>query len=210
VIKVTDAATDSALSSGQENEMAAVIEGLKREHRAIECVLRAMGMINERLVAGEAVEVELLERCIEFIRTFADGVHHQKEENLLFPAMHRCGVPAEMGPIACMLKEHHQGREFVARMRAAVEGLRSGRPGAADQFRTAAAGYAELLAQHIYKEDNILFMMAERIVGEETLTALAPEFERAEADYAGGRYEELETWAHDLEQTLAVGVPAVR
>lgn len=188
--------------------MAAVIDGLKREHRAIECVLRALGTINERLAAGDTVEVELLERCIDFIRTFADGVHHQKEENLLFPAMNRCGVPSQMGPTACMLKEHHLGREFVAIMAAAVEGLRSGRSGAAEQFRTAAAGYAELLAQHIYKEDNILFLMAEKIVGEETLTSLAPEFVKAENEYADGRYQELESWAHALEQTLASAVPA--
>ncbi|HET8550391.1 MAG TPA: hemerythrin domain-containing protein, partial [Bryobacteraceae bacterium] len=129
--------------------------------------------------------------------------HHQKEENILFPAMHRGGMPTDMGPIACMLKEHHQGREFVAGMAAAADALRAGRPEAAAQFRADAAGYARLLADHIYKEDNILFMMAERVVGEETLAALAPEFTKAEVDCAAGRYEEFEAWAHALEHELA-------
>jgi hemerythrin-like domain-containing protein len=189
--------------------MATVIDGLKREHRAIECVLRALGQVNNRLGSGETVDCALLDRCIEFIRRFADGVHHQKEENVLFPALHRAGMPAGVGPIACMLKEHHQGREFVAAMSAAVEGLRCGRPGAGEQFRSAAAGYAELLSQHIYKEDNILFMMAERIIGEDALAGMTAEFTRAETDYAGGQYGEFETWAHRLDEQMAgAGVPA--
>jgi hemerythrin-like domain-containing protein len=186
--------------------MASVIDGLKREHRAIECVLRALGQINERLRTGETVDCALLDRCIQFIRRFADGVHHQKEENILFAAMNRAGMPTEMGPIACMLKEHEQGREFVATMSAAVEGVRRGEPGAAERFRTAAGGYAELLAQHIYKEDNILFMMAERMLGDETLAGLTPEFTKAEIDYADGHYAELEAWAHAVEEELAVAV----
>jgi hemerythrin-like domain-containing protein len=190
--------------------MASVIDSLKREHRAIECVLRALGVINQRLGAGESVDPAVLDRCLEFIRRFADGVHHQKEENLLFPAMERAGLPSDVGPIACMLKEHHQGREFVARMAAGVDALRSGRRDAAEQFCTAATGYADLLAQHIRKEDNILFMMAERMIGEETLTALTPAFVQAEVDYGGGRYEELEAWAHGLAEELAGGVLTVR
>jgi hemerythrin-like domain-containing protein len=183
--------------------MASVIDGLKREHRAIECVLRALGLINDRLGRGEAVDPALLDRCIDFIRRFADGVHHQKEENILFPAMSRSGMPTEMGPIACMLGEHQQGREFVRAMAAAVEGIRAGRAGAAAEFRTAAAGYAELLRQHIQKEDNILFMIAERVVGDDLLDALAPDFLRAEVEQGGGRYEEHERWAHALEAQLA-------
>jgi hemerythrin-like domain-containing protein len=183
--------------------MSSVIDGLKREHRAIECVLRALGQINDRLGRGESVDPALLDRYIDFIRRFADGVHHQKEENILFPAMNRSGMPTDIGPIACMLGEHHQGRQFVRQMAAAVEGMRSGRGTAVPEFREAAAGYAQLLAQHIQKEDNILFMMAEKIVGEEQLDALFPQCAQAEVDYGSGRYEEYEAWAHSLEQELA-------
>ena len=190
--------------------MASVIDGLKREHRAIECVLRALGQINQRIGAGESIDPALLDRCIEFIRKFADGVHHQKEENILFPALNRAGMPTEMGPIACMLGEHQQGREFVARMVAAVEGIRTGRSGAAEQFQAAAAGYAQLLAAHIQKEDNVLFMMAERMIGDEDLAALEPEFNQAEVDYGAGRYQEYEAWAHGLERELAGAALATR
>lgn len=183
--------------------MASVIDSLKREHRAIECVLRALRLINERLGLGEDPDPDLLDRCIEFIRRFADGIHHQKEENILFPALAQAGMPVEMGPIACMLSEHRQGREYVAAMAEAVAGMRAGRTGASDQFRLAAEGYAQLLAGHIQKEDNVLFMMAERILGSESLSALQPDFVRAETDYGSGRYREFEVWARGLEQELA-------
>src|SRR4030065_429878 len=59
----------------------------------------------------------------DFIKGFADGCHHKKEEGVLFPAMQAAGVPSEGGPISVMLAEHEQGRRLTAGMRAAAERL---------------------------------------------------------------------------------------
>lgn len=184
--------------------MSDLIDSLKREHRAIESAIAALENVRTRMEQGEQVSPLLLSKFIDFIRRFADGVHHQKEEQILFPAMQAAGFPADAGPIHCMLGEHERGRALVREMSAGVERLTNGDGEGAVQFHTAAGAYAKLLTEHIYKEDNVLFRMAESIVGEEKLAKLSPQFAAAEARM-GSEYEQLQDWAHGLnEQEAAV------
>ncbi len=183
--------------------MAIPIDSLKREHRAIEAAIRSLRETANRVGAGESISPDDLDCYIHFIRDFADGSHHQKEERILFPAMNAAGFPSDVGPVACMLGEHEQGRGFVRRMVSAIAGLREGKPEARSEFHSAAWGYCNLLVDHIQKEDTILFRMAESIVGEERLSALIPEFEAVEREH-GPAYAAYEAWAHNLEAAPAV------
>jgi len=89
---------------------------LKKEHRAIEKVLNALDDFALKLEKGEKVNAEVLEKSVDFIRTFADRCHHGKEEDRLFQLMARRGFSKNSGPIAVMLQEHELGRSFVKAM----------------------------------------------------------------------------------------------
>ena len=91
-----------------------VREILMDEHRVIERVLDAF----ERMLSLGVIDKAFTIKALDFFRQFADGCHHHKEEEQLFPAMESAGTPVEAGPIGCMLHEHELGRELVARMRA--------------------------------------------------------------------------------------------
>jgi len=117
-------------------------------------VLRAMA---ETIEGGGKVPVEDATAIVDFVRFYADGLHHAKEEHVLFPAMEEAGMPRNGGPIAVMMMEHEHGRAHVAGM---LQSL-SSRPAS---FAEHARGFANLLEQHIAKENNILFKMAERIL----------------------------------------------
>lgn len=105
-----------------------------------------------------------IDEVVDIIRNFADGLHHAKEENMLFPLMAEKGLPAENGPVGVMLAEHVQGRNFVAQMAAGSRELKEGRQDAADIIKSALQGYAVLLQNHIAKENNILFRMADNLM----------------------------------------------
>ena len=53
---------------------------------------------------------------VYLIRNYADGFHHAKEEKILFPALEVKGFSPHQGPVAVMLSEHIQGRNFVKGM----------------------------------------------------------------------------------------------
>jgi len=71
---------------------------LKEEHRAIEKVLNALEAFALKLEKGEKVNAEILEKSVDFIRTFADRCHHGKEEDRLFQFMVRQGFQRTVDP----------------------------------------------------------------------------------------------------------------
>jgi len=157
---------------------------LMDEHRVIERVLDSI----ERMLDDNVIDREFTLGAVDFIRNFADGCHHAKEEDHLFPALERVGVPREGGPVGCMLHEHELGRSLVGLMTSSLDAAVAGRPDAVDAFRRAAIGYVSLLRQHIQKEDNILFVMAERALDCERKRELIVGFERSE-EVTPGKHE---------------------
>src|SRR4030042_4409380 len=101
-------------------------EELKQEHQGILLMLRVLDRVAAKIESGAKTEIDHLERMVEFLRVFADGRHHGKEEDLLFPAMEKAGIPREGGPIGVILGEHVQGRSNVRAKGEAVNALKKG------------------------------------------------------------------------------------
>ncbi|MDH5287250.1 MAG: hemerythrin domain-containing protein [Betaproteobacteria bacterium] len=155
---------------------------LSSEHRVIERVIAALDAAAERLDAGASVRPGLFLDAVRFIREFADGFHHGKEEGVLFEAMARGGMPLDDGPIGMMLYEHERGREITAGLEKAAKRLEAGEANAAAAVADHARAYGELLSQHIYKEDNILFPMADQAVVPQEQDTVLEEFARIERE----------------------------
>jgi len=174
---------------------------LMNEHRVIERVIATLEIVTGQLGSGQAVRTGFFIDASEFIKGFADGCHHKKEEGVLFPAMEAAGVPREGGPIGAMLADHEAGRVFNRNMRAAAERLVAGdKPAVADIERNA-LGYTRLLRQHIMKEDMVLFPMAEHVIPVEKQAELAVDFERIEHEETGeGVHEKYLALAEALER----------
>jgi len=176
-------------------------ELLKEEHNAIKLMLRILERVCNRLDSGEEVEPRHLEQILDFIRTFADRCHHGKEEDLLFPAMEGVGIPREGGPIAVMLTEHNRGRDLVRMMGEGIEEYSADRQGARSKIAENAQAYIQLLREHIDKEDNVLYPMADAHLPAEKQQGLLEEFERVEEERIGkGKHEEFHRLLHELER----------
>ena len=174
---------------------------LMDEHRVIERVLAGMDIASSRLASGESIRERFFLDAADFIKGFADGCHHKKEEGILFPAMAAAGVPKEGGPIGVMLAEHEEGRRLTRAMRAAAERLLAGETLAKEAIAANARSYVALLRQHIAKEDNVLFPMADRVIPSTDQAGLAEAFERVEHEETGeGVHEKFLALAQTLEQ----------
>jgi hemerythrin-like domain-containing protein len=162
-------------------------EVLKEEHRVIEKVLDAL----ERLAkAAETSALAEWEKAIDFARNFADKCHHLKEENLLFPAMEARGIPREGGPIGMMLAEHEEGRGYVRAMAAALESAAKDPLASRAILQKKAVAYIRLLREHIQKEDEVLFQMADGVLSSEEQKTLLREFEEHELKEIGAGFHE--------------------
>ena len=172
---------------------------LRHEHQLILMVLDAAEREARTIAGGGVADADRLAAFVDFIRNFADHCHHSKEEDLLFVRMGEKGFPLQGGPVAVMLHEHELGRAHVAavanNIAAAVAGDAAARTAVVEHL----ASYASLLRQHISKEDNILYPMADRAFTDEDQAALAADFERVERDDIGeGVHERYEALAREL------------
>jgi hemerythrin-like domain-containing protein len=154
---------------------------LKSEHRVIERVLTCLERIMVEAESAGRLDGASAEQAIDFFRSFADGCHHSKEEDHLFPAVEAKGVPRAGGPTGVMLHEHELGRKAIAGMAANVRAASEGDGGAIDRFVEYGRSYVDLLRQHIDKEDHILFAMADRALTDDEQGDLAEDFEHVEA-----------------------------
>jgi len=176
---------------------------LRKEHDAILHMLEVTEEAARQLDRGAAVAPETLAGLLEFFRLFADRCHHGKEEDLLFPLLERKGLPRAGGPIGVMLDEHERGRALVRQMSEAGEAYGNGDSAARHRWGEAARGYAALLRQHIDKENNVLFMIAENLLSDAEQAELAAAFEKVEVEKMGpGTHERL----HALMDRLAAQV----
>jgi hemerythrin-like domain-containing protein len=178
---------------------------LKSEHRVIEQVLNCLERLTERAVTEGTIDRQAAEDAIGFFRAFADGCHHKKEEEHLFPAMEAKGFSRQYGPTGVMLYEHEQGRACVRGMDHSLAGAAQGDAAALRKFVTHARAYISLLREHIRKEDHCLFPMADNALDDHEQHSLIESFENLEHEEAGtGTHEKYLAVADALAEQFGV------
>ncbi len=180
-------------------------EILMSEHRVIEQVLSCLEAIVRQARSTGRLDGPPARDAIAFFRHFADHCHHGKEEAHLFPTLEAKGFPRHGGPTGVMLYEHEQGRARLHGMDESLEGASAGDPAALERFLTNAEGYVSLLREHIYKEDHILFQLADRTLTEAEQRELLAAFRKVEAEEMdAGTHEKYLQVAQDLATRYGV------
>lgn len=178
------------------------INTLKDEHQVIQRFLVVLEKLADQVEETGKVDVERFEKILDFIKTFADRCHHGKEEGILFPLVEKRGIPKEEGPIGMMLLEHDQGREYVAGLTEALKKYQE-EEDTSNEVAENARGYIEILRNHIPKEDDILYPMAEEVLKPEDDKELIAEFEKVEEEKIGpGKHEEYHQLIDQLEKEV--------
>jgi DUF438 domain-containing protein len=162
---------------------------LVHEHELIE---RAMAVLKQNLDALEQGRHDptQLTRALDFLLEFGDKVHNRKEEDHLFPLMHHKGIPVEGGPLGVMLREHEAERELLARMMLAVPGLDTLSPGERDNFCREGMDYLRIRAEHIWKENDVLYAMGRQVLSPDEGAGLVDAFNAIDLAAYGNRAKE--------------------
>jgi hemerythrin-like domain-containing protein len=181
-----------------------ITQALVHEHRLIVRMLDILERNARLTAAGRYTNYRFYLDGVAFIRNYADRFHHAKEEDVLFEALVANGMPREHSPVAAMLMEHDQGRAFVRAMEEAAQAALSGR---GDQDRIIAEnalGYVALLREHIAKEDDILYPLAERLIPEGARDAIVAAYGKAEERTAADFETQYEAIVAGYEAEMVV------
>lgn len=150
------------------------INQLYGEHDHALAHLQAL-RVSGRAMAREGARAEIVEGFRTAVR-FLDGeirAHNQWEEDHLFPALELYTGPG--GPCAVMRAEHRALWDLYASIGPLLDRVGSGSADAAEieQLSRLADDVVELLVGHIHKENEILFPMARRMLGDAGVARLA-------------------------------------
>ncbi len=157
---------------------------LVSEHEMIE---RAMAVLKSNLdKINEAAKTPLqMQRAIDFLLEFGDKMHNTKEEKFLFPLMGQKGVPVEGGPIGVMLMEHDAERKLLLRMMAELPNLAEASDAGRQKFAAEGFEYLKIRAEHIWKENDVLYAMGRKVFSDEENTSLLQDFKNLDQQTYG-------------------------
>lgn len=153
-------------------------ELLMNDHETTEKVLEAVG---RTFVEQGGPSPVILRDALDYFQSYVDRCHNRKEEDHLFPLLEARGIPRAGGPLAVMLMEHEESRTLLPELARLTAEYLSGSRQTSSDLHTAFEQYASLLKNHFWKENDILYPMARRVMTEADAKAVVAGIEAAEA-----------------------------
>lgn len=139
----------------KKSEFSKIVETLIHEHNYIKELIYVMKYISTKANFLEKYQTDIA-TISNYLSIYADKFHHQKEEDLLFSLFRDKEI------VSAMFEEHELGRSF---RKAIVESTNdTDAKNYIDQF-------CEMLENHIYKEDNVLFPYLDNLLTEDDITS---------------------------------------
>jgi uncharacterized protein len=168
---------------------------LMDDHQAAEKVMAAF---ERTLQAEEAPAPALVAKVLDFFVAYVDQTHNQKEERHLFPLIEKRGVPRSGGPLAVMLGEHERSRVLLEEWRPLAEAYIGGDRSSLAALKDVFSQYAELLKGHFWKENDILYPLALRVMSDADNEAVVSGIAALEAERGAGARAGYYRFADDL------------
>lgn len=174
---------------------------LVAEHELIE---RSMAILKQCLDAIElSVDVNTFQlgRAIDFLLQFGDKIHNTKEEKILFPLMESHGVPVQGGPLGVMLQEHEAERQLLTRMQGILPVFSELTFAERLEFKEEGMEYLKVRADHIWKENDVLYPMGRKVLTDADNTSLMAEFTRINREtYGENAFAQFQAMVDELEK----------
>jgi len=127
-----------------------------RQHRLIRRAARLLARYSAHVHATGELDPALVRQFVHFFRGYLHP-HHEEEERILFPWLRGHGLGEE--PLANLVREHAESRAALAQIADRCEGDEVA--GSATSVADLAKDYATKLATHDWKEDHILYPLAD-------------------------------------------------
>jgi hemerythrin-like domain-containing protein len=182
--------------------MSDFIHELKHDHHVIQQVVAGMSAVAELLDSGKQVDPGVLADLVQFLRVFADQCHHEKEEQYLFPLLATNANLSTRRELESLEREHRSAKQLVGQL-AKVAAVYVHNPEAV-RYRVIdlLQQLVELYPAHIWKEDFLLFPLAQQNLSPAEQQNLEEKFENVEREVGEDVHAGFEMLAKKLEAVV--------
>lgn len=155
------------------------IDILKEEHKLITQFAEELKSIVSQISSFDDYSLagKMIEKLIDIATKFKESAsHYAREENVLFPYLDRKGIKE---PPKIMWMEHDMIRNMEKNFYSIIDSHKEiSFKRFVGQLQEIAINLYETITSHFYKENNILFEMAKKVLSEEEIKEIKGEFDR--------------------------------
>ena len=173
------------------------IGSLMIEHRLIERLIALIEKEGDKIKKDNLTDIDFIDDCIDFIRTYADRCHHGKEEDILFRDLKNKKLSPEHARILNeLIDEHKHAREITSKLVDARNKYFSDVSNATNQiFAFEVYEYLKDLKdfypRHIKKEDKEFFLPCMDYFSNEEKEKMLEEFWEFDRKLIHEKYKKL-------------------
>ena len=177
-------------------------QGLKNDHRVIQQVVAGMSAVAELLDSGKQVDPSVLADLVQFLRVFADQCHHEKEEQHLFPLLATKANVSTRRELESLEREHRSAAQLVGQLAKAAAVYVHNPAVVRYRIVDLLQQLVELYPAHIWKEDFLLFPLAQQNLSLAEQQNLEEKFANVERELGEDVHAGFEMLAKKLEAVV--------
>ena len=146
------------------------------EHDASMIVLSAMKKLASDIRENKHFDLYRIAQIIEFLRTYIDHCHHDKEELILFPNLVETDVPWVVDTIHLLMDEHIIARGYVNAMDTSLREYVNGHTYSIESLASNMVNYITLAENHMKIENQALLPLTDRFFNRTKLESISLDF----------------------------------
>lgn len=149
---------------------------MEAESRRIAAVVELLQSQADRVARGEPADLPHLRGAADFLRIYADRLHHNKEEVYVFPLLAKHGFAGHERGIRQLHADVERARELTRTCDNCITAYRRHKPGAEESLVQVVRELAELYQRRIEKADADLLPLTEQILSDDEKRELNAKF----------------------------------
>jgi len=170
------------------------IKQLSADHQLILEALDTLRVVTDRIKQHEIVELQDIALLLEFFRKFVHEYHDGKEESVLIPSLLQTGKTLHDGAVNRIIADHREIHSLVPALESALAA------GSDAEFFKVSERYSQLLTDHIFNEDRVLFDAMSQGLDDVTDHRIAKEFSEFDPGLGARSKAKFESLAKTLNR----------
>jgi hemerythrin-like domain-containing protein len=151
---------------------------IKGEHAAITIILRAMKKMASDMRQGRFIDSYRIVQILDFLHTYTENCHYEKEEKCLFPALLAYNVPWTVETLDHLSQENAKAHVHINEIDALFEEYLTGNSLVINKLAHSMITYAELEENHIKIIDNVVLPLCDKLFDSKKLKSISAEFRK--------------------------------
>jgi len=158
---------------------------IKGEHYAIAIILSAMKKLALDMRTGKFIDSYRIVQILDFLHTFTEHCHYEKEEKCLYPALVEYDIPWTADTINQLVDEQKLAHNYLKEIDILFDEYLSGNAQVLNRLSASMINYVVIEERHIKIVDQVLLPLCDRVFDDEKRTSVVAELRKIQDQNVG-------------------------